>query len=80
MLQFFGVVTWLQPEQMCKKLVSMAKTVTVLKTAQCLVDVNECSSNPCQNSGTCNDGVNGYTCDCVPGYVGNECGTGMSTH
>ena len=42
--------------------------------------MNECSSNPCQNSGTCNDGVNGYTCDCIPGYIGNECGTGMSTY
>ena len=42
--------------------------------------MNECSSNPCQNGGTCNDGVNGYTCACVPGYVGTECGTGMSTY
>ena len=41
--------------------------------------MNECSSNPCQNGGACNDGVNGYTCACVPGYVGTECGTGMST-
>ena len=40
--------------------------------------MNECSSNPCQNSGTCNDGVNGYTCNCVPGFVGTECGTGIS--
>ena len=42
--------------------------------------MNECSSNPCQNSGTCNDEVNGYTCVCVPGYAGTECGTGMSTY
>ena len=41
--------------------------------------MNECSSNPCQNSGTCNDGVNGYTCDCVLGFVGTACETGIST-
>ena len=55
-------------------------TVIVLIIADFFVDVNECSSNPCQNSGTCNDGVNGYTCDCIPGYVGNECGTGISNY
>ena len=27
-------------------------------------DVDECASNPCQNSGTCIDGVNSYYCVC----------------
>ena len=39
-------------------------------------DVDECASDPCQKSGTCTDGINGYTCACVAGYAGNECETG----
>ena len=41
------------------------------------VDKNECLSNPCQNSGTCEDGVNSYTCTCAPGFTGHDCETGM---
>ena len=40
-------------------------------------DINECSSNPCDNSGVCTDGVNGYTCTCQPGTSGVHCETGM---
>ena len=39
-------------------------------------DINECSPNPCLNSGTCIDGVNSYTCKCLAGYVGKNCETG----
>ena len=37
------------------------------------LDMDECTSSPCQNGGTCHDGINSYTCDCVPGYGGNNC-------
>ena len=46
-----------------------------------LVDINECSSNPCMNEGTCIDAVNSYTCACVdgmPGYTGTHCEIGES--
>jgi len=36
---------------------------------------DECASDPCQNGGTCNDGINGYTCTCDSGYEGTHCGT-----
>ncbi|XP_033110748.1 cubilin-like [Anneissia japonica] len=39
----------------------------------CQNNVNECSSNPCQNGGTCSDGVDGYTCSCASGYDGPNC-------
>ncbi|CAH1271145.1 CRB2 [Branchiostoma lanceolatum] len=39
-------------------------------------DVDECASDPCQNGGTCEDEVNGYTCTCAEGYVGDHCETG----
>ena len=38
-----------------------------------ILDINECSSSPCQNDGACNDGVNRYTCSCVAGYNGVNC-------
>ena len=30
---------------------------------------------PCQNSGTCTDGDNTYTCACVAGFTGTDCET-----
>ena len=41
-----------------------------------LVDVDECSSNPCENGGSCEDGDNSYTCNCVLGYTDSHCETG----
>ena len=39
-------------------------------------DINECDSSPCQNGGTCEDQVNGYTCHCLSGYNGDHCQAG----
>ena len=39
------------------------------------VDVNECSNAPCINNGTCNDAINGYMCDCISGFTGDDCET-----
>jgi Notch-like protein len=36
-------------------------------------DINECSSDPCNNGGTCKDLVNKYECTCVAGYDGMNC-------
>ena len=36
-------------------------------------NINECESDPCQNGGRCNDGMNSYTCSCVDGYRGENC-------
>ena len=39
-------------------------------------DIDECASSPCKNGATCNDLVNSYSCDCVPGYTGTHCEQG----
>ena len=44
----------------------------------CSLDINECSSSPCLNGGTCTDGVNSYSCKCVAGYTGKDCETGIA--
>jgi hypothetical protein len=43
--------------------------------ANCASDVNECASVPCQNGGTCVDGVSMFTCTCVTGWEGPTCTT-----
>ena len=52
------------------------ETVTIMKTCQRVVDIDDCANSPCQNSGTCTDNVNGHTCTCVVGFSGENCETG----
>ena len=42
-------------------------------------DVNECSSSPCENNGTCSDLVDRFRCVCVRGFTGTKCETGASS-
>ena len=38
------------------------------------MDIDDCVPNPCQNEGSCEDGVNMFTCDCAnTGYTGPTC-------
>ena len=41
----------------------------------CETDINECNLTalPCHNGGTCVDGIDGYTCQCSPGFSGPYC-------
>ena len=39
------------------------------------LDIGECASDPCQNSGTCIDEINAFTCLCIGGYTGGTCET-----
>ena len=40
-----------------------------------LIDIDNCSPNPCQNDGECIDGIADFTCNCVEGFTGKKCGT-----
>lgn len=42
----------------------------------CGTDINECDGDPCENSGTCNNGENMFTCSCPAAWTGLTCGTG----
>ena len=41
------------------------------------LDIDDCQSNPCLNGGSCTDGINNYTCSCLPGYTARNCGIGI---
>ena len=41
-----------------------------------ILDVNECASNPCQNAGSCVDGLLSYSCMCAQGLEGDDCERG----
>ncbi|KAF7244994.1 Coagulation factor IX [Varanus komodoensis] len=36
-------------------------------------DGDQCTSNPCQNGGTCKDDISNYVCWCPAGYEGRNC-------
>ena len=42
--------------------------------------IDDCESSPCQNGGTCIDGIDSYTCTCKPGYNGHDCETSKVEH
>lgn len=41
------------------------------------IDIDDCRDNPCNNNGTCTDGIASYTCDCPLGFTGLDCETSM---
>ncbi|XP_072028751.1 uncharacterized protein [Amphiura filiformis] len=51
----------------------LAADITVIP-----LDVDDCILNPCQNGGLCNDGINTYTCTCLPGFTGINCYTNIN--
>lgn len=39
----------------------------------CEINIDDCVPDLCQNGGTCEDGVNLYTCLCPSGFEGDYC-------
>jgi large repetitive protein len=46
-----------------------------LRDSAC-ADIDECLvNNPCENGGTCDDGIGSTSCDCPPEFIGPTCST-----
>ena len=54
----------------------MRQSFNLVYAFKYFTDINECSSNPCLNNGTCADKINGYVCNCKAGYTGPRCESG----
>ncbi|XP_056282449.1 protein jagged-2-like isoform X2 [Pseudoliparis swirei] len=39
----------------------------------CHENINDCASSPCENGGTCIDGINSFQCFCPEGWEGHLC-------
>ena len=37
----------------------------------CILDIDECSSDPCHSNATCGNTIGSFTCTCVSGYTGD---------
>ena len=44
------------------------------------VKVNECGSEPCQNGGLCTPGTRSYSCQCMPGWSGENCNVDVNEY
>ena len=44
-----------------------------LGVSSLILDINDCSQNPCHNGGSCRDLVNDFYCDCKNGWKGKTC-------
>ena len=42
-------------------------------STNCTVNINDCDTNPCMNSGICVDLINDYICQCISGYARKNC-------
>ena len=45
----------------------MAYVVCRYTGKACNIDIDDCASQPCKRGEVCTDGVNGYSCSCLPG-------------
>ena len=56
----------------CCDTIATYKLIQIL-TFCFLVNIDDCVNNQCENDAVCVDGVNEYSCQCTPGFLGDMC-------
>ena len=49
---------------MCSLQLPIVSIRITIKTMNYITDIDECTSSPCENGGTCTQGINLYNCSC----------------
>lgn len=47
--------------------------LTNVRVFPLILDIDECEPVPCKNNATCIDGIDEFSCQCSPGYYGDNC-------
>ena len=55
---------------------NISHRILILSLSSSKTDIDDCTSHPCKNNGTCTDRVNGFNCSCAPGFNGTQCELG----
>lgn len=53
--------------------IGWVRLVVIVDYCSCQYEIDECESNPCQNGGTCIDGLASFYCNCTEDFVGDQC-------
>lgn len=56
--------------ELCYHILNFITRFSLFSGSNCEHNHNECSSNPCRNGATCEDGLDQFTCNCRAGYTG----------
>lgn len=54
----------------------LADNLLLIEIFSQLLDVNECTTDPCKNQGTCINSIGSYVCSCPAGWKGHICDEG----
>ena len=57
---------------MCSLQLPIVSIRITIKTINYITDIDECASSPCENGGTCTQGINLYNCSCVNQVIQDE--------
>ena len=66
----------LVPHCTAKRFITRMTAILLYSSSWILLDINECSRNPCKNGATCVNLKGSYRCNCKTGYTGITCERG----